>query len=118
MIDAKTGGVLFFKNPDIPRPVASTQKLLTALLVAEHGGLDKASAWLLRIVQSNRRSLGSGRVKSIPNGNSWLRCWCTVATTPQLCLARNDAGSVASFASIDERQGGRIGSREQPFRQS
>ena len=42
MIDAKAGAVLFFKNPDVQRPVASTQKLLTALLVAEHGGLDNS----------------------------------------------------------------------------
>src|SRR6266446_6140551 len=40
MIDARTGSIIFFKNPDARRPVASTQKLLTGLLVAEHGGLE------------------------------------------------------------------------------
>src|SRR5688572_15329135 len=40
LVDANTGEVLHSVNPDSPRPVASTQKLLTALIVAEDGGLD------------------------------------------------------------------------------
>jgi len=40
-IDAITGQELFAKNPTEKRPVASTQKLLTALLVAEAGNLNE-----------------------------------------------------------------------------
>lgn len=40
ILDARTGRVLEEKNADQPRPVASTQKLLTALIVAESGDLD------------------------------------------------------------------------------
>ncbi len=40
LIDAQSGRVLHSVNPDQPRAVASTQKLMTALLVAEAGGLD------------------------------------------------------------------------------
>ena len=40
MIDARTGEVLFQKNADAPRVPASTQKLLTALLVSRRGNLD------------------------------------------------------------------------------
>jgi D-alanyl-D-alanine carboxypeptidase (penicillin-binding protein 5/6) len=41
LVDANSGKVLFTKNDDSQRPVASTQKLLTALIVAEAGDLDK-----------------------------------------------------------------------------
>jgi len=41
LVDANTGKVLFTKNDDAQRPVASTQKLITALIVAEAGDLDK-----------------------------------------------------------------------------
>jgi D-alanyl-D-alanine carboxypeptidase (penicillin-binding protein 5/6) len=41
VIDAETGKILYSINPDQQRAVASTQKLMTALLVAEAGGLDR-----------------------------------------------------------------------------
>jgi hypothetical protein len=40
VVDAQNGKVLHEINADQPRPVASTQKLLTALIVAEEGDLD------------------------------------------------------------------------------
>ena len=41
VIDARTGEVLYEKNADEHRAPASTQKLLTALIVAERGYLDQ-----------------------------------------------------------------------------
>ncbi|NBV87374.1 MAG: D-alanyl-D-alanine carboxypeptidase, partial [Verrucomicrobia bacterium] len=41
LLDANTGRVLYKKNEEERRPVASTQKLLTALIVAESGSLSK-----------------------------------------------------------------------------
>ena len=39
LVDVQTGRVLYNKNSREPRAVASTQKLLTALIVAEEGNL-------------------------------------------------------------------------------
>ena len=41
VINAVTGQALFAKNADEKRAVASTQKLLTALLICEAGNLDR-----------------------------------------------------------------------------
>ena len=41
VVDAMSGRILAAKNPDSPRAVASTQKLMTALLVLEAGSLDQ-----------------------------------------------------------------------------
>ena len=41
MIDALSGETLYEKNADLTLPVASTQKLLTALEVIDEGGLDE-----------------------------------------------------------------------------
>ncbi|MEI6712828.1 MAG: D-alanyl-D-alanine carboxypeptidase family protein [Verrucomicrobiota bacterium] len=41
VVDAQSGKLLYALNPDEQRAVASTQKLMTALLVTESGSLDK-----------------------------------------------------------------------------
>lgn len=41
LYEAETGRVLFSKNAEQQRPIASTTKIMTALLVVEHGGLDE-----------------------------------------------------------------------------
>ncbi|PYL06741.1 MAG: D-alanyl-D-alanine carboxypeptidase, partial [Verrucomicrobia bacterium] len=40
-MNAHSGEVLYEKNPDQLRPPASTEKLLTALVVAESGDLER-----------------------------------------------------------------------------
>jgi D-alanyl-D-alanine carboxypeptidase (penicillin-binding protein 5/6) len=98
VFDAAKGTILHEINADHPRPVASTQKLLTALLVAEAGNLDEpvrvaapdtwAEPTMLYIkpgeVYSRRRLLEVLLVKSM---NDVARC-----------LARDNAGSVEAFA--------------------
>lgn len=41
VIEPRSGAVLFAKNPTVGRPIASIQKLLTALLVVERGSLNE-----------------------------------------------------------------------------
>jgi D-alanyl-D-alanine carboxypeptidase (penicillin-binding protein 5/6) len=104
MIDARTGETILLKNPDVKRPVASTQKLLTALLVVEHGGLDTP----VRVgaadcqVEPTKLSFRAGEIYTkrqlLP---ALLVHSCNDVA---LCLARNDAGSVPAFAQrMNER---------------
>ncbi len=41
IVDARTGQILYEKNADESRAPASTQKLLTALIIVERGFLDE-----------------------------------------------------------------------------
>src|SRR6516164_10993412 len=100
MIDARTGSIIFFKNPDVRRPVASTQKLLTALLVAEHGGLDSR----VRVgaddcaVEPTKLGIRPGEVYTKRELlAAMLVHSCNDAA---VCLARSDAGSVDAFARL------------------
>ena len=55
VVDANNGRILYEKNADQVRPAASTQKLLTALIVAETGFLDRPVT-----VQSGRYIVRAG----------------------------------------------------------
>src|SRR5580704_2800106 len=100
MIDAKAGSVLFFKNPDVQRPVASTQKLLTALLVAEHGGLDNSVRVSAEDCAVEPTKLGF-RPGEIYSKRQLLAAMLVHSCNDAaVCLARNDAGNIASFARL------------------
>jgi D-alanyl-D-alanine carboxypeptidase (penicillin-binding protein 5/6) len=115
VLDADSGALLHQKNADEIRQAASTQKLLTALLIAEEGGLERrvviepsdtnAEPTKLYLkpgdVYSRRQLLEILLVKSMND----------VA----LALARDNAGSVEGFAMKMNRKARELGATSSRF---
>ena len=96
--DARSGEIFFEKNADAPRAAASTQKLLTALVVAEDGFLDRTVVVEPTDMQAEpvRLNIKAGvvyqriellRALLVKSPNDVARC-----------LARDNAGSIELFA--------------------
>ena len=115
LCDAATGRVLYEKNADQLRAVASTQKLLTALIIAEAGDLsskvhvEKADG----ICEPTKLGLKGGesyrrydllKVMLIKSMNDVARC-----------LARDNAGSIEAFADKMNAKAREIGMRQSNF---
>lgn len=98
LIDANTGKVLYKKNDDVARPVASTQKLLTALLVAEQGDLSQKIT-----ITSTDGQCEPTKIYVKP-GQSYTRLQLLYALLVKSgndvarALARDNAGDVSAFA--------------------
>jgi len=115
VIDAITGRPLHEKNADAHRPPASTQKLLTALIIAESGNLDSyvtaeaADTWAEPVVLGlkpgdtyTRRQLL--QVLLVHSVNDVARC-----------LARDNAGSIEAFAQKMNRKAAELGMTNSHF---
>lgn len=98
VVDARTGAVLHEKNADQPRPAASTQKLLTALIIAETGYLDRP----VRVEQTD--TFAEPVRLNIRPGELYQRIdllRALLVKSPNdvaRCLARDNAGSLDAFA--------------------
>ena len=96
--DARTGEVLYEKNADAQRAAASTQKLLTALIVAEEGYLDK------RVTVQRVDTLAEPVRLNIKTGETYQRIdllRALLVKSPNdvaRCLARDNAGNIELFA--------------------
>ncbi len=98
LVDVPSGRVLFHKNSREPRAVASTQKLLTALIVAESGDLDK-----LVTIQPEDAAVAPTKLYLKPgqkySRRDLLRVLLVKSANDVACaLARDNAGSVEAFA--------------------
>ena len=98
VVDARTGAVLHEKNADQPRPAASTQKLLTALIIAETGYLDRP----VRVEQAD--TFAEPVRLNIRPGELYQRIdllRALLVKSPNdvaRCLARDNAGNLDAFA--------------------
>lgn len=100
VMDALTGKVLFSHNGTQHRQVASTQKLVTAMVVLDHGSLDRKVVIQPSDTKADPTKLGfrSGEVYSRREllNALMIRSFNDVA----LALARDTAGSVPRFAQM------------------
>lgn len=99
LIDAHTGKHLASKNAETARAVASTQKLVTALVVLDAGNLDKPVKVMASDVKVEPTCLG------LRPGEVYTRRHLLYAFLIKSCndvanvLARDNAGSISAFAA-------------------
>ena len=114
-IDAATGRVLYAKNIEQQRAVASTQKLLTALLVAEDGDLDDRVTVAATDMKIEPRNLwittGSRYSKRTLLEMMLVRSYNDVTK----CLARDHSGSQQAFAQAMNQKAAKLGMTSSRF---
>jgi serine-type D-Ala-D-Ala carboxypeptidase (penicillin-binding protein 5/6) len=115
VVDANSGRILYEKNADHVRPPASTQKLLTALIVAETGFLDRPVTVQSIDTMCEPVKLG------IKAGETYQRMdllRALLVKSPNdvaRCLARDNAGSVEGFAAVMNRRALQLGAVHSHF---
>jgi serine-type D-Ala-D-Ala carboxypeptidase (penicillin-binding protein 5/6) len=115
VVDANTGKTLYEKNADQIRAPASTQKLLTALIVAERGFLDQP------VTVQPIDTLADPVKLNIKAGDTYQRIdllRALLVKSPNdvaRCLARDNAGSIEVFAEVMNRRARELGALNSHF---
>jgi D-alanyl-D-alanine carboxypeptidase (penicillin-binding protein 5/6) len=99
VVDATTGEILYERNAREHRPVGSTQKLLTALLVAERGNLDKDVLIEPEDENAEPTTLHLTPGTSYPRGTLLSALLVKSANDVARALGRDHSGSLEAFAA-------------------
>jgi len=116
LVDAETGQVLWSRNADARRPMASTTKIMTALLALEHGQLEKVVT-----VPAGVDQIPESSFHLIPGEKMTLRdlLLATVvrsANDAAVVVGREVAGSDAAFVEMMNRRAAELGMRDTAFK--
>jgi D-alanyl-D-alanine carboxypeptidase (penicillin-binding protein 5/6) len=96
--NVRSGEILYEKNADAPRAAASTQKLLTALIVAETGYLDQPVTVEPSDTEAEPVRLNIKPGEVYPRIDLLRALLVKSPNDVARCLARDNAGSIEAFA--------------------
>src|SRR5204863_10035879 len=115
VVDAHNGQTLYEKNADEMRAAASTQKLRTALIVAERGFLEQP------VTVQPVDTMAEPVKLNIKAGDTYQRMdllRALLVKSPNdvaRCLARDNAGSAEAFAEVMNRRARELGAIHSHF---
>jgi D-alanyl-D-alanine carboxypeptidase (penicillin-binding protein 5/6) len=115
LIDARTGETLYQKNADEPRQVASTQKIVTALIVAEQDPLDEQVSVHREDMMVEPTKVGIRAGESYPRRELLSAMLVHSANDCASALARGHSGSLTVFAEEMNRCAARCGATASHF---
>lgn len=115
VVDADSGKVLYTKNADSRRAVASTQKIITALCVLDAGNLDKTVRIQPTDGNCEPTKLGLRAGESYTRRQLLKVLMVKSANDVARALARDVAGSQAAFASQMNQKCRDLGMRNSHF---
>jgi D-alanyl-D-alanine carboxypeptidase (penicillin-binding protein 5/6) len=115
MIDAGTGHVLFQKNADARRVPASTQKLLTALLITRRGHLDAPVTVRPEDTRVPPTKLGLRAGESYTRRDLLEAFMVKSSNDACAALARDHSGTEAAFVENMNRAAWALGARSSYF---
>ena len=115
VIDVVSGRVLYAKNADSPRAVASTQKIVTALCVLDAGNIDKPITIqaIDGACEPTKLDLKPGEVYSRRELTKVLMV--KSANDVARALARDVGGDLESFAAVMNQKAASLGMRNSNF---
>jgi len=115
VLDARTGQVMYEKNADEHRAPASTQKLLTGLIVAETGGLTEPVTVDVSDTWAEPVKLNIQPGETYRRGDLLQVMLVHSVNDVARCLARDNAGSIEAFAGKMNRKAAQLGMNESHF---
>ncbi len=115
MIDARSGRTIYEKNADRTRAVASTQKLLTALIIAESGDLGGSLVTASSDTWVEPTKLGFGAGETYRRSDLLTAMMVKSSNDAAAALARDCAGSRTQFAALMNRRARQLGATSSNF---
>lgn len=116
VIHANTGTVLYQKNADVRYPVASTQKLMMALLLVDAGNMSKN----IRVASSDTRvepaKMGLRTGENYRKEDLLRAVLVRSSNDIAHCLARDHAGSMPAFANLMTQRARSLGMNNSVFK--
>jgi D-alanyl-D-alanine carboxypeptidase (penicillin-binding protein 5/6) len=115
VVDANSGSILFERNANEKRPVASTQKLLTSLIVAENGNLEKG------VMIEMADEMTEPTTLQLKPGTSYSRVDLLTALLVKSpndvarALGRDVGGSIEAFADLMNSKAASLGMNSSHF---
>jgi D-alanyl-D-alanine carboxypeptidase (penicillin-binding protein 5/6) len=104
VVEATSGDVAYSKDPDTPRPMASTTKLMTALLTLEHGGLGDTVTAPRYHGLPTESVIGLIKGEQLSEADLLRALLMYSANDGAVALAEHVAGSVPSFVRMMNRR--------------